>query len=157
MASDGRAAEFLHRAGEHIGVLFVMALESRGQCEHRTLEQSAAGADAIGRDGLEFGGQRAVEDGDVIGGVRLFRGGQALRGPASKATAAPDKARPLLPRKLRRVTSNPVRRGTIRIDMVLSSLSGGYLSQMRMARNLFPLASRIRTLLLCKTGSSTCV
>ena len=78
------------------------------------LEQTAAGAYAIRGDRLEFGGERAVEDADVIDRVGCsFRRRQAIA-PASKATAAPDGGQTTAAKEtVVLVTSNPVKRGGI--------------------------------------------
>jgi hypothetical protein len=77
-----------------------------------------------------FRRERAVEDADVVGRVAgLVTGGERFAA-RQQATAVPDRARPLTPRKLRLAASNPVERNAIervsmRKDMVFSCIQWG--------------------------------
>src|SRR3954468_1903190 len=72
-----------------------------------------------------------------LAGFAVFSAAAMASRPASNATAAPDRTTPLVPRKLRRVTSNPVEGLTMNEDMEIScSVDCAHL--MPFATHLFP-------------------
>jgi len=48
-------------------VFLVVALELQREREYRLFQQAGLGADLVGRDRLEFGSERAIENGSRLG------------------------------------------------------------------------------------------
>ena len=115
LGRDRLATQLLQRCSERRGMLLVMPLELLRDRERRLPEQTAFGADLIGRNRLVFGAKCSVQDAQIaLGRSSAFEEAASASRPASSATApaestAPDTA------SARRRDASMICGGTIKV------------------------------------------